>query len=168
MRINRKKKKNKGGQTGTECQQEWKRTRKGENKNRRDRTYRFLLVDLGIFDLLVEAIDLVLGVLQVLLIFLLLLKHVLQTPFCLLSILRVLRVTSGLVVQVDLQFSNLVKKSKWEGILKAKPTRLRNCISEQNGNRNNITVVVSLIHSLNLSLDSDDDFRHGCRNVSHF
>ena len=86
--------------------------RKGENKNRRDRTYRFLLVDLGIFDLLVEAIDLVLGVLQVLLIFLLLLKHVLQTPFCLLGILRVLRVTSGLVVQVDLQFSNLVKKSK--------------------------------------------------------
>ena len=70
-------------------------------------TYRFFLVGFGGLDLLVEAVNLVLEVLHVLLVFFLLLNDIFQTPLLLLAELLLLRSASGLIVQVNFQFSNL-------------------------------------------------------------
>ena len=61
----------------------------GARKRKVRGTYRVLLVGLGGFDLLVEAVDLVLEVLQVLLVFLLLLQQIFGTPLVLLVDLHV-------------------------------------------------------------------------------
>ena len=81
--------------------------RRGEERRGEESAYRFFLVGLGSLDLLVEAVDLVLEVLHVLLVFLLLLQHIFQTPLLLLAELLVLCGTSGFIVQVNFQFSNL-------------------------------------------------------------
>lgn len=87
--------------------QKRKRREEGEGKRREKGTYRFFLVGFGGLDFLVKAVDLVLEVLHVLLVFFLLLNDIFQTPLLLLAELLLLCSASSLTVQVNFQFSNL-------------------------------------------------------------